>query len=94
MSRVQVVLDESRDADILHWLDTQENKSGAIREAIRETIQAVTRPQGPVVDLGAIRQVVREELKRVSVSRASNGAGSAQAGDVDPEAGALLDEMF
>jgi len=32
---VTFVLDTVRDRDILHWLEGQENKSAAIREAIR-----------------------------------------------------------
>lgn len=38
MSRqtVTFVLDTERDRDIVRWLEAQENKSAAIREAIRE----------------------------------------------------------
>jgi hypothetical protein len=32
---ITFVLDTVRDRDILHWLEGQENKSAAIREAIR-----------------------------------------------------------
>ena len=32
---ITFVLDTGRDRDILHWLEGQENKSAAIREAIR-----------------------------------------------------------
>lgn len=34
-----VLLDSKDDKDIISWLETQENRSGAVRKALRESIE-------------------------------------------------------
>ena len=38
MSRIIIRLNEQRDRDVIEWLDGQENKSEAIRKAVRDQI--------------------------------------------------------
>jgi hypothetical protein len=87
MTRVQVVLDEARDADIIAWLDAQPNKSQALRDAARLAMDA-----GERLDLNAFRRVLREELAKVVVGQAPAAEGEVE--DADPQAAALLDQMF
>jgi len=85
--RVQVILHPDRDAEIIAWLERQDNKSAAVREAIRDSI-APTRP----VTYQQLRAVIREELAHVRI--ADNNAPVEEGGDVDAEAADLLDSMF
>jgi hypothetical protein len=80
------VLDAEDDADILAWWDEQDNKSAAIRSAIRAAMRG-----GDGLDVETMRRVVREELQRAQVAAT---AGSGRCEDVDAEAGARLDGMF
>lgn len=84
MARVNVVLDERRDIDILRWLDAQTNKSAAVREAIRMRMRMRNLPTRE-----ELRGILREELARVSVD-----AGDVRPQDEDAELGARLDSMF
>lgn len=88
LKRIAVVLDIGRDGDILRWLERQENRSAAIRAAIR----AVMHPRPPV-DERTLRRVIREELARLRVDVPGGGAAPA-AEDVDAEAAARLDDLF
>ena len=89
--RKQLVLDPEEDRDILLWLERQDNQSAAIRSAIRQVI----RPQ-ETFDESKLRRVLREELSRARVTVATDDDQTTTkvTGDVDPEAGRLLDEMF
>lgn len=78
-------VDPEQDADLLAWLEQQENKSQAIRAAIRAVIREVIEKSGrpdpePVASMEAFRAVLREELSRVALS-AGNGAED-EPGDV------------
>ncbi len=92
LKRVPMVLDTERDADIVRWLEAQQNRSAAIREVIREAIRAKTRPQS-TLDTAVLRRVLREELARLTVTSVGLDAGVASA-DEDREVAALLDAMF
>jgi hypothetical protein len=86
------VYDDVGDTDVEAWLERQDNKSAAIRAAIRQVIQ----PQEQL-DASTLRRVLREELARarVAVTMDDDQAPPPSAhGDVDPEAGRRLDEMF
>ena len=89
LRRVPVVMDTERDADLLQWLDQQENRSAAVREALRQALRPT-----PRLDAATIRRIVREELARVQIFGAVEVSEDAPSTDVDPEAGALLDAMF
>jgi hypothetical protein len=95
LKRVQLVLDTERDADLLAWLATQENRSAAIREAMRAAIHAELRPRVDL-ELRTLRRVLREELQRVGrVALVEEPADDPQATvDADPEAAARLDALF
>jgi Arc/MetJ-type ribon-helix-helix transcriptional regulator len=90
--RERFYLDPEDDADIATWLDRQENKSAAIRAAIRKALDSPER-------LGEekLRRVLREELARAQVTvtvEEDQKAGATISQDVDPEAGQRLDDMF
>ena len=91
LKRIQVVFDTARDADILRWLEGQENRSAAIREVIRA---AARHPQS-ALDVALLRRVLREELAHLTVGSAPTTAAVALSpADVDDEAAAWLDAMF
>jgi Arc/MetJ-type ribon-helix-helix transcriptional regulator len=75
------------------WLERQENKSAAIRHAIRQAIQHQSMKQ-------AVRDVIQEELRQAELTVTSaddadaHEASSAITEDVDPEAGQRLDNLF
>jgi len=85
--RIIFAVDPDKDRDILHWLDSQSNKSAAIRHAIRAAMRPST------ITEGTLRRVLRSELASVTIA-GGNGKQEAATGDVDTEAAALLDEMF
>jgi hypothetical protein len=85
--RIIFALDPEKDRDILHWLDSQSNKSAAIRHAIRAAMRPAT------ITEDTLRRVLRSELASVMVA-GGNGKQGAATGDVDEEAAALLDDMF
>ena len=62
-------LDDRRDADILAWLAERPNRSLAVREALRARM---SRTDG--LDAAVLRQVLREELSRVSVRGGASAA--------------------
>jgi hypothetical protein len=82
---ITFVLDTVRDRDILHWLEGQENKSAAIREAIRAHLG---RSGITLADV----YVAIQELKRggwVPVPQAPATAAS----DEPPDVAAALDSL-
>jgi hypothetical protein len=86
MPKISVLLHEERDADILRWLETQENNSAAFRKAAR-----LLMGQGTGFDEATLRRIVREELAKVTVG----GAPTVEAtDDADLQAAARLDQMF
>jgi hypothetical protein len=91
-----VVYDE-RHADILEWWEQQDNKSAAVRAAIRATMGVKPAPAAEPVTVAALRQVIREELAQVELQAAHTDPGTADTTvteDVDPAAAARLDAMF
>jgi len=90
MCRVSVILKTERDADILEWLASQENRSEAFRAAARLAIAAEQRATTGI-DEQRLRRVLREELARVATL---SPASSTMTVDADPEAAALIDQMF
>lgn len=91
--RVHVRLDRETDADIIAWLDSQRNRSEAVRKALRAAIA----PTG--LDLGALRGVVEAALDEKLANLAlvnGNGAETAPVDPLaeDPELAAALDNMF
>lgn len=88
--KISVVLDETHDAKIIAWLETQRNKSRAIvrvlqREVSRETTLDLVSIRAVVED--AVRMVIREQEVVVS------GIGSSETTTEDSEMAALLDKM-
>jgi hypothetical protein len=89
--RVTFVVDPDTDRDIIRWLQAQSNKSAAIRGAIR----AAMRERKPVT-VEELQRVLRSELASVTIASddGDTDTDKGRTGDVDPEAGALLDNMF
>lgn len=86
--RVSVAFDSERDAALLAWLDTQPNKSEAIREAL------TARAQGPQVQAATLGDVVRaiESLGQRLAGVQVIGA-PAPVVEEDPELAAALDSL-
>jgi Arc/MetJ-type ribon-helix-helix transcriptional regulator len=91
--RVIFTYDPEQDQDIKRWLEAQSNRSGAIREAIRDKI----RDRGIAETM---RAVLRDELAGLTLAAGNGGDDNAhqadgpQVRDTDPDAGAALDAMF
>jgi Arc/MetJ-type ribon-helix-helix transcriptional regulator len=85
--RVIFTYDPEQDQDIKRWLEAQDNRSGAIREAIRDKIR-----DRDIAE--TMRAVMRDELAGLTLAASSEASGNGRSKDVDPEAGAALDAMF
>ena len=84
---ITFVLDTERDRDILRWLQGQENKSAAIREAIRACLA-----QGDITLVDIYEAV--QDLKRGSWVPATEGDSCAVRGSGEPpDVGAALDSL-
>ncbi len=95
--RLIFVINTDDDADILDWWEQQENKSAAVRAAIRATMDTAPAPAAEPVTVAVLRQVIREELARVELPAAQTDPETADGTvteDVDPAAAARLDAMF
>jgi hypothetical protein len=85
-------LDLEADRDILRWLERQENKSKAIRDALREHISGVG------VSLGDVYQAVRDLERKLEAGAALGYAVPALKVEVDdwdepPDVAATLDAL-
>jgi hypothetical protein len=84
-------LDSETDRDIVRWLERQDNKSAAIRKAIREHIG------GAGVTLGDIYQAVKDLERKVAAGVAVIDSASLRSIDDNveepPDAAAALDAL-
>ena len=83
---VTFVLDDRRDRDILRWLDQQDNKSAAIREAIRGQIGRSG------VTLGDVYEAI-QDLRRQGLAVAGQGRQADVQADEPPDLAAALDRL-
>ena len=96
---LQVRLNGERDADIIAWLNAQDSKSDAVRDALRQAI-APSRPHSdmPALDLGAIRQVVEaaldERLAGLALASGSTRQDTDEPAGENAELAARLDDMM
>jgi hypothetical protein len=93
MARLNMRLHDERDKDIVAWLDTQKDKTAAIKAAIRVAIGTGSSQESTAVDLGAIRSVFETVLDERLPGLALKGTEVSQPKE-DPEAAAKLDAMF
>ena len=102
MAHIHVRLYEDNDGDIIKWLSEQENKTQAVKAAIRADIggdvHQVDAPQvdAPEVTLVAIRATIEAALDQrmlCGAIAASGGSDDGPQGE-DPELAAKLDSMF
>jgi len=103
------VVNPEQDADIVVWWQAQANHSQAARDAIRYFMRSAEHTDeqiagaAPLAGFGTrncgedyllkLRQVLREELARVTI-KADTDFISKSTEDVDAEAAARLDAMF
>ena len=87
MARLTItfVLDTVRDRDILHWLEGQENKSAAIREAIRAHLGRSG------ITLADVYEAIQDLKRRGWAPEAQ--APAAAASDEPPDVAAALDSL-
>jgi phosphoserine phosphatase len=76
-----------RDEDILAWLAERPNRSLAVRQALRAWISRADR-----LDADVLRQVLREELSRVSVQ--GTGSAAVEMPQEDEEVTEALDSLM
>jgi hypothetical protein len=84
---ITFVLDTVRDRDIANWLEGQQNKSAAIREAIRAHLGR------SAITLTDVYEAI-QDLKRCGwVPRAGAQAPAEAANDEPPDVAAALDSL-
>lgn len=83
---VTFVLDTERDRDIVRWLEGQDNKSAAIREAIR------ARAGCGNITLADVYEAI-QELKRGSWMPGPGTQAPNPGGDEPPDVAAALDSL-
>lgn len=87
---IPVSMDTEADRDLLRWLERQENRSAAIRDALREYIGRGS------VTLGDVYQAVKELERKLQTGAMIVGGASQRSGDEweePPEAAAALDAL-
>ena len=82
---VSLTLDSERDRDIVRWLDAQENKSAAVRDAIRAHLAGA-----PATTLDDVLRELRE-MRREGLTFSATSAPPAR--DEPPDVAARLDGM-
>lgn len=93
MVRLDIRLSDENDQDIIAYLNAQDNKTAAVKRAIRTMIGDSAGEEPAAVDLGAIRAVFEAVLdERLAGLTLSTGGQSRQ--EEDAEAAAKLDAMF
>lgn len=85
-----VKLHAERDADILEWLQQQENVSLVVRSALRAYIEGEQNGRSGI-DEALLRRILREELARVSIVPSGDGRSPAQE---DEETAEMLDSLL
>ena len=94
MTRLHIRLNDSSDSDIIRWLDSQRDKTAAVKNAIRAAMTSTpSRDEATSLDLDAVRTILESVLdERLSgLALAAMGQSSK---DEDPETAAKLDAMF
>ena len=97
MARLHIRLNDETDQDILAWLDAQNDKTAAVKTALR-AMMAGGAPQSEAaeMDLCAIRAVFEtvldERLGGLTVVGSDSGAGGPS--EEDTELAAKLDDLF
>jgi len=89
MAYIHVRLNGTRDQDIIAWLDAQENKTYAVKAAIRAAIE----DKPAAIDLSAIRTVFEAVLDERLTGLALTKSAGPPHGE-DPELAGRLDAMF
>jgi len=88
---VPVSMDSDADRDLLQWLDQQENRSGAVREALRAYIDRSG------VTLGDVYQAVRDLERKLQtgavVSRTPDDCDSGTGWQEPPGVAEALDAL-
>jgi len=84
---ITFVLDTERDRDILRWLQGQENKSAAIREAIRAHLD------DGVVTLADVYEAVLDLRRSTRMAMPEDQAGGVVGSDEPPDVAEALDSL-
>ena len=84
---ITFVLDTKRDRDIICWLEGQENKSAAIREAIRAHLEHDD------ITLADIYEAVQDLQRRNWMAVSEAEAGGATISEEPPDVAAALDSL-
>lgn len=83
---ITFVLDTARDRDVIRWLETQENKSAAIRAAIRGHLSRSE------ITLNDVYEAI-QDLKRDGWAVKSESSGPEVSSDEPPDVAAALDSL-
>jgi hypothetical protein len=86
-SFVTIALDSEADKDLIRWLGQQDNRSAAVRAAIRAQIQ------GNGVTLGDVYQAVRDLERKLKGGPVVIEGDQGEAYDEPPDVAAALDAL-
>jgi hypothetical protein len=89
-NRLSIIIDDEKHAGVWAWWQQQENKSAAVRAAIRAALE----PTPPPLTAADVRRAVRVELAQVEIAAQPAETHDEPTEDVDPEAAARLDNLF
>ena len=84
---ITFVLDTERDRDILRWLEIQENKSAAIRKAIRACLGR------DAITLADVYEAILDLQRRNWAPLSDAQASGAASGEEPPDVAAALDSL-
>ena len=95
MARLHIRLHDRTDRDIIDWLDSQQDKTAAVKNAIRAALGNIPGTEPAIVDLGAIRAVFEAVLdERLQSLVWVGGAEDPRCpANEDPELAARLDAL-
>jgi hypothetical protein len=88
---VPISMDSEADRDLLQWLEQQENRSGAVREALRAHIARSGVTLGDVYQ--AVRDLERKLQTGASVSRTPDDCDSGNGWQEPPGVAEALDAL-
>ncbi len=106
---VRFYLDDRRDADLLVWLDRQANRSQSIRRVIRAGLMPIGHALADAhiaatdsllpentggLDVPTLRQVLREELARLTIDHGPGVLDNPLSGAEDEETTEMLESLL
>ncbi|MBD3373737.1 hypothetical protein GF406_01770 [candidate division KSB1 bacterium] len=94
MAQFRMRLHDQEDRDLIAWLDAQEDKTAAVKAAIRAAMDGGPGDTGAVELDAASLAAIRAVFEAVIVEHGGIAAAPVEAAGCDPELETKLDTMF